>query len=90
MKVFMTFFLLTAIACSLQFYFDDAATSETITTLTMPITISILLILIYFFSPPKTQHRKIFGVLLIICSIFLVFLFVIFCYVVQLGKAFSH
>jgi hypothetical protein len=91
MKAFVTFFLLTAIAISLQFYFVNAEDySENLITLTMPITIVVLLILIYFFSPQKTQYRKIFGILLIICSILSVLLFAAFWYVVQLGKAFSH
>jgi Na+-driven multidrug efflux pump len=91
MKIFATFFLLTAIAFSLQFYFANAEDhSENLTTLVTPITIVTLLLLIYFFSPQKTKYRKVFGILLIISSILSVLLFAAFCYVVQLGKAFSH
>lgn len=91
MKVFITLFLLAAIAVSLQFYFLNGEDhSENWTTLTMPITMVVLLLLIYFYSSKKTQYRRFFGILLIICSILATILFGFFWYVVQLGKAFSH
>lgn len=91
MKVFITLILLVAIAVSLQFYFLNGENhSENWTTLTMPITMVFLLLLIYFYSPEKTRYRKVFGILLIVCSILSAILFGLFWYVVQLGKAFSH
>jgi hypothetical protein len=92
MKVFVTLFLLSAIAFSLQFYLDhtEESYSEVVTTITAPITTSILILLIYFFSPQKTQYRKTIGIIILICTILFVLFFIGFLYVAQLGKAFSH
>ncbi|MFB9078282.1 hypothetical protein ACFFLS_16760 [Flavobacterium procerum] len=91
MKIFITLFLLIAIALSLQFYFLNGEDhSESWTTLTMPITMVTLLFLIYFYSPEKTFYRKFFGITLIICSIISGILIGFFWYVAQFGKAFSH
>ncbi|WP_426485460.1 hypothetical protein [Flavobacterium sp. 2] len=92
MKVFVTLFLLTAIAFSLQFYLDNTqeSYSEIIKTLTAPITTAILMLLIYFFSSQETKYRKTIGVIIIVCAILFLLFFVGFLYVAQLGKAFSH
>lgn len=91
MKIFITILLLAAIAVSLQFYFFNGEDhSENWTTLTMPITMVVLLSLVYFYSPRKTLYRRFFGIILIISSILSVIVFGLFWYVVQLGKAFSH
>ncbi|MFC0777818.1 hypothetical protein [Flavobacterium sp. HJSW_4] len=91
MKVFLTLLLLTAIAISLQYYFlNGEYHSENWTTLTMPITMIVLLLFVYFYAPRKTFYRRFFGVILIICSIISIIFFGLFWYAVQLGKAFSH
>lgn len=66
MKVFLTLFLLIGIAFSLQFYLDNTEESylESFTTLTAPITTAILILLIYFVSPQKTQYRKIIRIII--------------------------
>ncbi len=92
MKVFVTLLLLTAIAFSLQFYLDrtEENYSEVVCTLTAPIATSILILLIYFFSPQKTQYRHRMGIIILICTILFVLFFIGFLYIAQLGKAFSH
>lgn len=92
MKVFVTLFLLIAIGFSLQFYLDNTEVhySEVLRTLTAPVTTAILLLSIYFFSPQKTQYRKVMCGIVLICSILFVLFFIGFLYVAQLGKAFSH
>lgn len=92
MKVFVTLFLLTAITFLLQFYLDhtEDSYSEVVTTLTAPITTSILILLIYFFSPKETEYRKIIGIIVLVCTILFLLFFIGFLYVAQLGKAFSH
>lgn len=83
--------LLVAIGVSVQFYFLNGEDhSENWTALTMPITMMVLLILIYFYSSKKTLYRKVFGILLIVWSIISAVFFGLFWYVVQFGKAFAH
>lgn len=91
MKLFITVLLLAAIAVSLQFYFLNGEDhSENWTALTMPITMMVLLLSIYLYSPKKTLYRRGMGIILIVCSIISTIFFGLFWYVVQLGKAFSH
>jgi len=90
-KLTKTLFLLILIAISIQTYLlNEESHSQEATALVVPISINVLLVLIYICNPDKLEYRNVIANVLIgwliISSIWIMF----FLYVVQLGKAFKN
>ncbi|WP_394772736.1 hypothetical protein [Flavobacterium sp.] len=90
-KLTKTIFLLILIAISMQTYFiNGEKNSESVIIFAVPISINILLIIIYFSNKEDFAYRKSVGNLINWCLIISAIYFVIFGYLLQLGKAFKN
>ncbi|MEN2398935.1 hypothetical protein GKZ90_0004070 [Flavobacterium sp. MC2016-06] len=91
-KLTKTYFLLILIAVSIQTYFlNGESHSEAAKIFGVPITIDVLVILIYIFhTRDEPSYTKAIKKLLICCLIISAIYFTLFGYLLQLGKAFQH
>lgn len=91
MKLSKTILLLVLIAISIQTYLlNGESHSEEAIALVVPITIDVLLILIYATHTENSEYRKVIKNLLICCLIISAIYFMLFSYTMQLGKAFKN
>ncbi|MBE8724248.1 hypothetical protein C4F50_04735 [Flavobacterium sp. KB82] len=91
MKLAITIFLLALIAISVQTYFlNGEPHSEEAVCFGALITIDILLLLIYVFDNENILYRRVIGALLVCCIIISNIFYLLFLYVMELGKAFRN
>ena len=90
-KLTKTIFLLILIAISMQTYLinGESHSSRTI-ALAVPLIINTLLIIIYINQTDNSTYKKSIKNLLISCLIISAIYFVLFGYIMQLGKAFKN
>lgn len=90
-KITKTSFLLILIAISLQRYLIKSERhSDVVMFFAVPITINILLFLIYITHKGNSSYKNSIEKILMYCLIISAIYFVIFGYIIQLGKAFKN